>query len=442
MGTLNPSKTDRSKKSLFAPCPWVYSASVVSCWPDTRHATQRRRQGDEQPPCQRPYQNPASVTDATVPPQSSVMDAAAAAIEGAPRGATHGRPGCRRHVQCPRLDRIETHSATWERARPHLRRCEDREQLAVRIEAPPSPNHFPPVSALRPTRLLIKYLGGLSNEDRFVWDTLYWRNGTRKNSKEALDAMMNCNPTWEVVKALLDKHNEDHLLEDLAYEIKEVVSYKDHFPRKDSQHECRSFSHLNVLVERGPNAIKDLLFIEMTCTTDGGFEEYMLSCICVVSSDDDGECCECGDDVKHPTGAEYKKGDDVQHPTGAEYKNDVAKGRVQCGRPISGEEFNEFIVVRDEDWLEAEEAMVRQQFKTFDIADSHGARGEIHHTGRTSTSIDAESMGPSALFHIEEYCNITAIDPSTEITMIALEKSLADSSKLACTAGRTSSGGI
>ncbi|XP_044947136.1 uncharacterized protein LOC123396154 [Hordeum vulgare subsp. vulgare] len=135
----------------------------------------------------------------------------------------------------------------------------------------------------------------------------------------------------------------------------------------------------------------------MTCTTDGGFEEYMLSCICVVSSDDDGECCECGDDVKHPTGAEYKKGDDVQHPTGAEYKNDVAKGRVQCGRPISGEEFNEFIVVRDEDWLEAEEAMVRQQFKTFDIADSHGARGEIHHTGRTSTSIDAESMGPSAL---------------------------------------------
>ncbi|KAI4992451.1 hypothetical protein ZWY2020_051868 [Hordeum vulgare] len=282
-------------------------------------------------------------------------------------------------------------------------RCEDTEQ-AVRIEAPPSPDHFPPVSALRPTRLLIKYflrvdagglfhtyphrggpfktlqeaqdaidsyhtnlckfkyLGGLSNEDRFVWDTLYWRNGTRKNSKEALDAMMNYNPTWEVVKALLDKHNEDHPLEDLAYEIKEVVSYKDHFPRKDSQHECRSFSHLNVLVERGPNAIKDLLFIEMTCTTDGGFEEYVLSCISVISSDDDGECCECGDDVKHPTGAEYKKG--------------VAKGRVQCGRPISREEFNEFIVVRDEDWLEAEEAMVRHQFRTFDIADGHGARGK------------------------------------------------------------------
>ncbi|XBH89020.1 hypothetical protein VPH35_081001 [Triticum aestivum] len=218
-------------------------------------------------------------------------------------------------------------------SRPQLPPCEDTEQ-AVRIEAPPSPNHFPPVSALMPRGLLIKYflrvdagglfhtyphrggpfkslqeaqdaiysyhinlckfkyLGGLSKEDRYVWHTLYWRNGTRKNSKEALDVMMNYNPTREVVKALLDKHNEDHLLEDLAYEIKKVVSYKAHFPRKGSQHECRSFSHLNVLVERGPNAIEDLLFIEMTCTTDGEFEEYTLSCICVVSSEDDDLHCQ------------------------------------------------------------------------------------------------------------------------------------------------------
>ncbi|KAE8766340.1 hypothetical protein D1007_62440 [Hordeum vulgare] len=174
--------------------------------------------------------------------------------------------------------------------------------------------------------------------------------------------MKNYKPTREVVKALLDKHNEDHLLEDLAYEFKKVMSYKAHFPRKDSQHECRSFSHLNVLVERGPNATKDLLFIEMTCKTDREFEEYVLSCICVVSSDDDGECCGCGDDVKHPTGVEYKKGE--------------AKLRVRCGRRISAEEFNKFIVVRDEDWLEAEEATVRQQYRMRCFADGHGARGE------------------------------------------------------------------
>ncbi|KAM3230209.1 hypothetical protein ACQJBY_060792 [Aegilops geniculata] len=158
-------------------------------------------------------------------------------------------------------------------------------------------------------RIKIKYLGELSKEDRYVWHKLYWRDGTRKNSKEALDAMMNLDPTLEVVKCLLDKHNEEHhLFKDLAYEVKEVVSYKAHFPENDSQYECRSFSHLNVLAKRGSNDDENLLFIEITCT-DGEFEEYALTCLCAVSSDDNGECCECGDDVKHPTGVEYKKGE-------------------------------------------------------------------------------------------------------------------------------------
>ncbi|XBH86433.1 hypothetical protein VPH35_074093 [Triticum aestivum] len=291
-------------------------------------------------------------------------------------------------------------------SRPQPPPCEDTEQ-AVRIEALSPPTPFPSVSALMPTGLLIKYflrvdadglfhtyphrggpfksleetqeaidtyhanrikikyLGELSKEDRYVWHKLYWRDGTRKNSKEALDAMMNLDPTLEVVKCLLDKHNEEHhLFEDLAYEVKEVVSYKAHFPENDSQYECRSFSHLNVLAKRGLNDDGNLLFIEITCT-DGEFEEYALTCLSAVSSDDNGECCECGDDVKHPTGVEYKKGEAKPH------------GRCKCiNRPISDEAFNKFIVVRDEDSLEAEEARVRRQFRIRSIADGHGARGK------------------------------------------------------------------
>uniref|UniRef100_A0A8R7Q5E8 Uncharacterized protein n=1 Tax=Triticum urartu TaxID=4572 RepID=A0A8R7Q5E8_TRIUA len=138
-------------------------------------------------------------------------------------------------------------------SRPQPPPCEDTER-AVRIEALSPPNPFPSVSALMPTGLLIKYflrvdadglfhtyphrggpfksleeaqeaidtyhanrikikyLGELSKEDRYVWHKLYWRDGTRKNSKEALDAMMNLDPTLEVVKCLLDKHNEEHHL--------------------------------------------------------------------------------------------------------------------------------------------------------------------------------------------------------------------------------------
>jgi hypothetical protein len=54
-------------------------------------------------------------------------------------------------------------------------------------------------------------MDGLSSEDRFVRDALYWHhNGTRKNSAEAFAAMATCRPVREVVKALLDKYNDDN----------------------------------------------------------------------------------------------------------------------------------------------------------------------------------------------------------------------------------------
>ena len=60
--------------------------------------------------------------------------------------------------------------------------------------------------------LCTRYMGDLSEEDIHVWQTLYWPNGTRMNSKQALDVMMNRRPKWDVLNALLDKYNEDHHL--------------------------------------------------------------------------------------------------------------------------------------------------------------------------------------------------------------------------------------
>lgn len=60
--------------------------------------------------------------------------------------------------------------------------------------------------------LCTRYMGDLSEEDVHVWQTLYWPNGTRMNSKQALDVMMNRRPKWDVLNALLDKYNEDHHL--------------------------------------------------------------------------------------------------------------------------------------------------------------------------------------------------------------------------------------
>jgi hypothetical protein len=41
---------------------------------------------------------------------------------------------------------------------------------------------------------------------------LYWPNGLRRNSAEALAFMKNLRPEVELVRALLDKYNEDNNL--------------------------------------------------------------------------------------------------------------------------------------------------------------------------------------------------------------------------------------
>ena len=54
-------------------------------------------------------------------------------------------------------------------------------------------------------------MDGLSSMERSVRYALYWQHdGTRKKSAEAFAAMTTRNPVQEVVKALLDKFNEDN----------------------------------------------------------------------------------------------------------------------------------------------------------------------------------------------------------------------------------------
>jgi hypothetical protein len=57
----------------------------------------------------------------------------------------------------------------------------------VRIEAPPSPNHFPPVSALMPKGLLIKYF--LRVDAGGLFHTYPHRGGPFKSLQEARDAI-------------------------------------------------------------------------------------------------------------------------------------------------------------------------------------------------------------------------------------------------------------
>ncbi|KAM3189028.1 hypothetical protein ACQJBY_067775 [Aegilops geniculata] len=194
-------------------------------------------------------------------------------------------------------------------------------------------------------------MDGLSSREKSVRYALYWpHDGTRRNSAEAFAAMKTRCPKQEVVKALLDKYNEDNdLLGDLAYRLEEIVRYKPCFDGKDCDY--RSYSHLNmtIKIKGADDPRKKLYFAEVTCMR-GEHEEYVLTCICAVEPDANGECLVCGDEMKHPIDAQYNHGRSTP----------IFRCCSHAGAKALGEEL---ITVHDEAWLEKEEARVRQVFE-------------------------------------------------------------------------------
>ncbi|XP_047084506.1 uncharacterized protein LOC124695733 [Lolium rigidum] len=212
----------------------------------------------------------------------------------------------------------------------------------------------------------IMCMDGLSDEERSVRYALYWHHtGTRKHSKEALAASGTLHRTEELVKALLDKHNEDNeLAGDLAYQLEDIVTHKSCFDGKGCIY--RSYSHFNMTMKtKGADANKDLYFAEVMCMR-GDYEAHVLTCICMVKPDDNGECHVCGVDMKHPTHDEYNHG------------RPKLFRRIGCDS-VGEDLFEELFAVRDEAWLKAEEARVRRMIKEGKEARRH--RLEVENIG-------------------------------------------------------------
>ncbi|KAM0892965.1 hypothetical protein ACQ4PT_025437 [Festuca glaucescens] len=200
-------------------------------------------------------------------------------------------------------------------------------------------------------------MDGLSSNERAVRNALYWpHDGTRKNSAEAFAAMATRRPVQEVVKALLDKYNEENVpLGDPSYELKDIVSYEPCFDGRGQPY--RSYSHLNMTVKTkraDGSTCDELIFAEVTCTIDE-HEQYALTCFCTVEPDDNGPCNVCGDEMKHPVKADYKHG--------------LARSPIRCCSYGDADDlYDKLVTVRDEAWLKAEEARVRHMLKEVDEA--------------------------------------------------------------------------
>ena len=79
-------------------------------------------------------------------------------------------------------------------------------------------------------------MDGLTNEERDVRNALYWfHDGTRKHSQEAFVSCTTDLPTEELVKAVLDKYNEDN---DLVGVCSFTLSFVDYIIPTMSSNTC------------------------------------------------------------------------------------------------------------------------------------------------------------------------------------------------------------
>ncbi|KAF7050247.1 hypothetical protein CFC21_058638 [Triticum aestivum] len=151
---------------------------------------------------------------------------------------------------------------------------------------------------------------GLSDAEICIKHGLYWLDGTRKSSPEGNPDHRNVSV---LVQALLDKYNEDHhLLGDLAYELDDVVIFREFYEGKN----FTMFYHINLTTKtKGQDGlhsgVNNLFFAEVR-EIEGENDEYVLNCLCMVNPTDNGQCYGCMSygnvDLKHPVDVDKYKG--------------------------------------------------------------------------------------------------------------------------------------
>ncbi|XP_037425986.1 uncharacterized protein LOC119291340 isoform X2 [Triticum dicoccoides] len=207
-------------------------------------------------------------------------------------------------------------------------------------------------------RAPIMHTNGLPQAEIAIRHALYWPDGTRKMSSKS-------NPKLETVsllaQALLDKYNEDHLLfGDLAYELDDVVSFREIYEREGRL--VNMFYHINLTTKtKGDDGfqsgVDNVFFAEVT-RIKGEDVQYVLSCFCMVEPNDNGQCYGCmrygNVDLKHPVDVDKYKG-------GHSYRYSPCSG-FDPRRDTPGPDVPAYIQ-DEEDRLAYEEATVRSMYE-------------------------------------------------------------------------------
>lgn len=194
-------------------------------------------------------------------------------------------------------------------------------------------------------------LDKLSPMDRLIRRSLYWPDGSRRKCSEAFASENTRTATGHLLKALVDKYNEDHKLSaNRAYELKDALHYQ------TMREGCFFYSHFNFTAKaKGAGGI-DLFFAEVM---EG--DEMAVSCFCMIDTDANGCCYGCTNngsvDMKHPNEANtYNAG----HPDAYLLSENTGKWY------LSDDDVSDDDVSEDDENLKAEVDRLRHIYKGLD----------------------------------------------------------------------------
>ncbi|CAM0879712.1 unnamed protein product [Alopecurus aequalis] len=151
---------------------------------------------------------------------------------------------------------------------------------------------------------------GVSRQEMGIRRCLFWPDGTMKKRTRSFILQKSHEHMCRLLHAVVDQYNEDHNL-DLAYELKDATEYET-FNEEEEQ-----YRHLNFTAKpKGADGLDcsfdKQFFVELKNTKQERRRvEWVVSCFCMIGTNDNGCCTGCPNEMKHPSKADAYTGGHV-----------------------------------------------------------------------------------------------------------------------------------
>ncbi|KAF8702954.1 hypothetical protein HU200_032458 [Digitaria exilis] len=120
----------------------------------------------------------------------------------------------------------------------------------------------------------------VSSFDMLIRRRLYWPDGTSRRYSRSRELESGRDEMRRLVLALLDNYNDvNYLVEDLAYELKEVSNYQ------SICEECSWYYHLNFIITSKADGDREV-FVEVKYVRQGELLKMFVCCFCFIDPND------------------------------------------------------------------------------------------------------------------------------------------------------------